>query len=34
MQVFVTINKGGIIVNADVNAKNWFTKKCGIYLES
>ena len=22
MQVFVTINKGGIIVNADVNAKN------------
>ena len=24
MQVFVTIKKGGIIINADVNAKNWF----------
>ena len=27
MQVFETITKGGIMVNADVNARNWFTKE-------
>ena len=27
MQVYVTINKDGIKVNSDVNAKNWLTKK-------
>ena len=26
MQVFVTISKGGMKINADVNAKNWLTK--------
>ena len=26
MQVFVTISKRGIKINADVNAKNWLTK--------
>ena len=27
MQVFVIINKVGIMMNADVNAKNWLTKE-------
>ena len=27
MQVFVIINKDGIKINADVNAKNWLTKE-------
>ena len=27
MQVFVTINKYGMKINADVNAKNWLTKE-------
>ena len=27
MQVFVAINKGVIMINADVNAKNWLTKE-------
>ena len=26
MQVFVIINKGGMEINTDVNAKNWLTK--------
>ena len=26
MQVFVIINNVGIKINADMNAKNWFTK--------
>ena len=26
MQVFVMINDVGIMINVDVNAKNWFTK--------
>ena len=26
MQMFVTISKGGIMIYADMNAKNWFTK--------
>ena len=26
MQVFVTINSVGIMINSDVNAKNWLTK--------
>ena len=26
MQVFVTVNKNGTMINADVNAKNSFTK--------
>ena len=30
MQVFVTIKKDRIIINADVNAKNWLTKEFGI----
>ena len=36
MQVLVMINKGGIKINADVNVKNWLTKKYVIkdYLES
>ena len=28
MQVFVIINKVGIMINADVNANNWLKKKC------
>ena len=27
MQVFVTTNKFGIMINTDVNAKNWLTKE-------
>ena len=27
MQVFVIINKDGMKINADVNAKNWLTKE-------
>ena len=27
MQAFVTINKGGIMINADVNPKNWSTNE-------
>ena len=27
MQVFVIINKHGMKINADVNAKNWLTKE-------
>ena len=27
MQVFVTIKKDRIMINADVNAKNWLTKE-------
>ena len=27
MQAFVTINKGGIMINADVNPKNWLTNE-------
>ena len=27
MQVFVTINKGGMKINAGVNAKNWLIKE-------
>ena len=27
MQVFVTLNKGGMKINADLNAKNWLTKE-------
>ena len=30
MQVFVIINKDGIIINVDVNAKNWLIKECVI----
>ena len=30
MQVFVTINKDGIMTNADVNVKNSLTKECVI----
>ena len=30
MQVFVIINKDGIRINADVNAKNWLAKECVI----
>ena len=30
MQVFVIINKGGIKINADVNANNWLTKEYAI----
>ena len=26
MQMFVTISKGGIMIYADMNAKNWLTK--------
>ena len=28
MQVFVIINKVGIMINADVNPNNWLKKKC------
>ena len=27
MQVFVTINKDVIMINADMNAKNWLTNR-------
>ena len=30
MQVFVIINKDGIMINADVNAKNYLTTECVI----
>ena len=30
MQVFVIISKGGIMINAVVNAKNWLIKVCTI----
>ena len=30
MQVFVIINIVGIMINADVNVKNWLTKECVI----
>ena len=30
MQVFVIINNVGIMINADVNVKNWLIKECVI----
>ena len=29
MQAFAIINKGGKMINAGVNSKNWFIKECG-----